>query len=260
MPSEKPSQALPSELEVSSADREDCHSQDDSKGGPLYHHHLFLAASHSSRTCPQHRATHIIGRSFDIDNQPGKISWISSGYSLTVGTFILIAGRFGDIFGHKPLFVGGYVWFAFWSCLAGVAVYSGPSFFIFCRAMQEIGPAFLLPNAIAIFSRCYDPEFRQNMIFCLFGATAPGGFSLGAVFSSLLAHRLWWPWSYWVLCFACPMLAALGFLVIPATPAPITPESESSSVWKRIDVAGSVAGVAALVLFNFALNQGPVIG
>jgi hypothetical protein len=56
------------------------------------------------------------------------------------------------------------------------------------------------------------------------------------------------------------MLAALGFLVIPATPAPITPESESSSVWKRIDVAGSVAGVAALVLFNFALNQGPVIG
>lgn len=98
------------------------------------------------------------------------------------------------------------------------------------------------------------------MIFCLFGATAPGGFSLGAVFSSLLAHRLWWPWSYWVLCFACPMLAALGFLVIPATPAPITPESESSSVWKRIDVAGSVAGVAALVLFNFALNQGPVIG
>jgi hypothetical protein len=31
MPSEKPSQALPSELEVPSADREDCHSQDDSK-------------------------------------------------------------------------------------------------------------------------------------------------------------------------------------------------------------------------------------
>lgn len=54
---------------------------------------------------------HIIGRSFDIDNQPGNLSWFSAGYSLTVGTFILIAGRLGDVFGHKFFFVGGYVWF-----------------------------------------------------------------------------------------------------------------------------------------------------
>lgn len=276
MSSEQPSQALFSELETPSEDREvyeDCqdrrYSEDEAKverPKSLASEVLFVAIICSSQLLTQAGLAlsivpqHIIGRSFDIGNQPGKMSWFSSGYSLTVGTFILIAGRFGDVFGHKPFFVGGYVWFALWSCLAGVAVYSGPSFFIVCRAMQGIGPAFLLPNAIAIVSRCYDPGLRQNMIFCLFGATAPGGFLLGAVFSSLLSQRLWWPWSYWVLCFACLLLAVLGFFAIPATKSARSLESEGSSVWKRIDVAGSVTGVAALVLFNFAWNQGPVVG
>ena len=203
---------------------------------------------------------HIIGRSFVIDDQPSQLTWFSAGYSLTVGTFILIAGRLGDIFGHKLFFVGGYAWFGLWSALAGVAVYSSPSFFIFCRAMQGIGPAFLLPNAIAILSRCYDPGLRQNMIFSLFGATAPGGFLLGGVFSRLLSQMVWWPWSYWILCFACLLLAVLAVFVIPATPVPTNSEPESPSIWQRADIFGSITGVVALVLFNFAWNQGPVVG
>ena len=42
--------------------------------------------------------------------------------------------------------------------------------------MQGICPAFLLPNAVAILSCSYDSGICQNMIFSLFGATAPGGF------------------------------------------------------------------------------------
>ncbi|KAJ5723429.1 hypothetical protein N7488_001464 [Penicillium malachiteum] len=184
---------------------------------------------------------HIIGRFYDIDNQPAKLSWFSSGYSLTVGTFILIASRLGDVFGHKP----------------SLFLYLLP-----CNAGNW--PCFATPNAIAIISRCYDPGLRQNMIFSLFGATAPGGFLLGSVFCSLLSQRLWWPWSYWVLSFTCLLLAVLGFIVIPKTPIPRNSalgatEFESSSVWKRIDVAGAVTGIAALVLFNFAWNQGPVV-
>ena len=199
----------------------------------------------------------IIAGSFEIDS-PGKLSWFSAGYSLTVGTFILIAGRLGDVFGHKRFFVGGFVWFGLWSALAGFAVYSTADFFIFCRAMQGIGPALLLPNAIAILGRCYDPGRRLNIIFSLFGATAPSGFLLGAVISSLLAEKAWWPWSFWVMCFACLLLAVLGFLIIPAAPAGNS--DANSSIWQRVDAFGSVTGVAALILFNFAWNQGPVVG
>ncbi|KAA8645100.1 uncharacterized protein ATNIH1004_009315 [Aspergillus tanneri] len=202
---------------------------------------------------------HIIGRSFGIDNQPGEMSWFSARYSLTVGTFILIAGRLGDDFGHKRFFVGGYTWYGLWSALAGVAVYSGPEFFIFCHAMQGIGPVFLLPNAIAVLGRSYDPGCPQDMILSLFGATAPGGFLLGA-FSSLISQMAWWPWLYWVLRFACLLLALLGMFIIPTTPPSSNSEHESFSVWQCVDVLGSVTGVAALVLFNSAWNQGPAVG
>ncbi|OGE49482.1 hypothetical protein PENARI_c021G05602 [Penicillium arizonense] len=53
------------------------------------------------------------------------------------------------------------------------------------------------------------------MIFSLFGATAPGGFVVGGVFSSIFAQLVWWPWAYWVMGIACAMLALIGKVVGP---------------------------------------------
>lgn len=136
----------------------------------------------------------IIGESFGALS-PGQLSWFTAAYSLTVGTFILIAGRLGDNFGHKILFITGFVWYALWSLVAGLSVYSRSYIFLdVCRALQGIGPALLLPNALAILGRTYPPGRRKNMVFSLFGATAPNGFLVGAVFSALLSQRVWWPW------------------------------------------------------------------
>jgi hypothetical protein len=67
--------------------------------------------------------SHIIGASFGTTS-PAELSWFPAAYSLTVGTFILIAGRLGDLYGHKKLFIGGFAWFALSSLLAGFSVYS----------------------------------------------------------------------------------------------------------------------------------------
>ncbi|RDW91115.1 hypothetical protein BP5796_02280 [Coleophoma crateriformis] len=200
---------------------------------------------------------HIIGQSFGTTN-PGQLSWFVAAYSLTVGTFILIAGRLGDVFGHKKFFIAGFLWYGIWSILAGLSVYSNAIFFDCCRAIQGIGPAFCLPNAIAILGRTYEPGRKQEMIFSIFGASAPSGFVFGAVFSSLFAQLAWWPWAYWVMGIFCIFLAVAGFIVIPHAPPPVF--DNSVSMWKRVDISGSVVGVAGLVLVNFAWNQGPVIG
>lgn len=55
-------------------------------------------------------------------------------------------------------------------------------------------------------------------------------------------------------------MAVLAVFAIPATPAPKGPQPGNPTVWQRADVFGSILGVAALVLFNFAWNQGPVVG
>ncbi|KAL2417975.1 Low affinity ammonium transporter [Exophiala dermatitidis] len=199
---------------------------------------------------------HIIGNTFHTTN-PGQLSWLPAAYSLTVGTFILPAGRWGDLYGHRKLFVFGYLWFAVWSAVAGFAAFSHSLvFFAFCRAMQGIGPALLLPNGIAVLSRTYPPGPRKNMVLSVFGATAPGGYLVGAVFSGIFAEHAWWPWTYWLLAIVSAIMGVLVILVVPRMPVAGPTESR----WKELDVVGTVLGVVGLILFNFAWNQGPAAG
>ena len=199
----------------------------------------------------------LIASSFAIA-APAQLSWFPAAYSLTVGTFILIAGRLGDLYGHKKLFLLGFAWFGLWSLLAGFSVYENSVFFACCRAFQGIGSAFTMPNAIAIMGCSYKPGLRKQMVFSLFGATAPSGFVIGAVFSSLLAEFAWWPWAYWITAIACVLFVAMGSLIIPYTPPPHL--DHSVSMWWRADALGSITGVSGLVLVNFAWNQAPVAG
>lgn len=121
---------------------------------------------------------HIIGKSFGTSD-PAQLSWYPAAYSLTVGTFILPAGRFGDTYGHKKLFVIGWLWYCVFSLLAGFSIYvqaaglQGAVFFCVCRAFQGIGPALMLPNGLAILGRTYEAGKKKNMAFALFGASAP---------------------------------------------------------------------------------------
>ncbi|KAJ5640716.1 Major facilitator superfamily domain general substrate transporter [Penicillium herquei] len=200
---------------------------------------------------------HIIGDSFNVTNS-GKLSWYAAAYSLTVGTFILIAGRLGDLYGHRLMFISGFAWFGLWSLLGGFSVWSNQVFFDICRAFQGIGPAFLLPNALAILGRTYPPGPRKDMVFSIFGATAPGGFAVGGVFSALLSQNVWWPWAYWIMGIVCIAFAILGVFAIPNSPSPIL--SNDIPWWIRCDLAGAMLGVTALILINFAWNQGPSVG
>ncbi|KZF21109.1 MFS general substrate transporter [Xylona heveae TC161] len=199
---------------------------------------------------------YIVGKDFGITN-PGLLSWFSASYSLTVGTFILIAGRLGDMYGHRLMFCSGFIWFALWSLIAGLSVYSGHVLFNFCRAMQGIGPAFILPNGLALLGRFYPPGPRKGMVFGMFGATAPNGFIVGAVFGSLFSQLAWWPWTYYSFAIACVGLSIGGYLIIPTMES-----SAADNVHRRagFDWAGSITGVTGLVLVNFAWNQGPAYG
>lgn len=200
---------------------------------------------------------HIIGDSFETSH-PGQLSWFSAAYSLTVGTFILVSGRLGDVYGHKLMFTIGFAWFGLWCLLGGFSVWSSVIFYDFCRAFQGIGPAILLPNALAILARAYPPGRRKDMVFSLFGATAPSGFIIGGAFCSIFAQMVWWPWGYWVMGVVCFLCAVLGVIVIPPTPRPKF--NDDLPFWVRLDVPGAVFGVSGLILINFAWNQAGLVG
>lgn len=60
--------------------------------------------------------------------------------------------------------------------------------FSICRAFQGIGPALLLPNAMAIIGRTYPIGLKRNIVFSILGACGPTGFFFGALFSALFAQ------------------------------------------------------------------------
>ncbi|RDW66493.1 hypothetical protein BP6252_10128 [Coleophoma cylindrospora] len=213
---------------------------------------------------------HIIGSSFNVSS-PSELSWYAAAYSLTVGTFILPSGRLGDVYGHKKIFIIGYFWYGLWSLIAGFSVYvksdyGGDVFFSICRGFQGMGPALLLPNALGLLGRAYPDGRRKHMVFSLFGGCAPGGFVLGAVFSSLFAQEAWWPWAYWTLSIFCMLLAVVALLAIPAVDEGEFRRTVSrggvglKARFQQLDGFGMMAGVCGLVLINFAWNQGPIVG
>ena len=197
---------------------------------------------------------HIIGPAIGI-TEDNKLPWTLAAYSLTVGVFIMTTGRFGDVFGHKLLVIIGYVIFSVFSILVGMGAYvKNDIYFDIMRACQGIGPATLLPNAVALLARAYKNGKRKSFVFAMFGATAPSGFILGALFGSIFAELVWWPWAQWVLGTFCATLAILAFFIIPAELAPAVHPTG------KTDIPGAITGITGLSLFIYCWNQGPVVG
>ncbi|KAJ4296314.1 multidrug-resistance type transporter aminotriazole resistance [Kalmusia sp. IMI 367209] len=201
---------------------------------------------------------HIIGNDFGLAD--AELPWLIAGYSLTVGTFILVFGRFGDVFGYKRMLLIGFLWMALWSVVLGCSVYSNHVLFTFARVFQGIGPAIMLPNGLAIFGATYAPGRRKAMVFAIFGACAPTGSVLGSAFAGLFTLG-WWPWTFWAFAIYLVLITAVGSVLIPDPPKKSKfasmPVSEQI---RNLDLPGAAAGVAALVLFNFAWNQAPLVG
>ena len=196
---------------------------------------------------------HVIGDHYGLSN-PGELSWLIAAYSLTVGSFILLAGRFGDVYGYKKMLIIGFSWFSLWSMVAGLAVYSHHVLFTFARVLQGAGPAICLPNALAILGATYAPGPRKAMVFALFGATAPGGAVVGSIFAGIF-NLAWWPWTFWSFAIALACIAVVGSYVIPDPPKKFVEVTTLREKIVELDILGGLTGITGLILINFAWNQ-----
>lgn len=202
-----------------------------------------------------------IGADLGVADDQGRLGWLVAGFSLTAGTFLLLSGRLGDAFGYKRMLVLGFAWFGLWSVVAGVALYSGYTLFVFARVFQGIGAAVCIPNALAALGAAYPPGNRKSMVFALFGASAPVGALTAAIVASSLS-LLWWPWAFFALALTLFILAVATCFVVPAA-APTTrkrPAGPPRNLVAELDLVGGTTGITALVLFNFAWNQAPIAG
>lgn len=197
------------------------------------------------------RSTHTIAASQKV--------WFMGSYALTLGTFILVSGRLGDLFGLRKMFLFGWIWAAAWCLITGFSYYSRSSeFFIVCRAFQGIGFAFILPCGMGIMGTMYPSGRRKNIAFSCVGAAAPVGATIGCLMAGVVGQLWWWCWCFWLLAICCVLLACLSIYAIPHS---FNHHNYTArDALGKFDFWGSIVGIAGLILFNFVWNQGPVVG
>ncbi|KAM3121962.1 hypothetical protein CJJ07_005356 [Candidozyma auris] len=185
--------------------------------------------------------------------------WFMGAFALTLGTFILISGRLGDLFGLKKIFVLGWFWATFWCLITGISYYSHSSdFFIVCRAFQGIGFALIIPCGMGILGSVYPNGKRKNLAFGCVGAAAPVGATIGCLMAGVVAQTWWWPWAFWLLSITCFILGCLALYAIPTGFE--HKQSTFKEAYDKFDLVGALLGVAGLILFSFVWNQGPLDG
>ncbi|MBV9660135.1 MAG: MFS transporter [Acidimicrobiales bacterium] len=188
-----------------------------------------------------------IGR--DLHASVDSLQWVVSGYTLTLGAFLIPSGTLADRFGRRALFNIGVVWFAGASALCAVA--PNTTVLIATRVVQGVGAALLTPASLAIIQASFDDESRGRAV----GAwSALGGVATAAgplVGGYLIAAATW----RWIFVINVPIGAAV--LLISSRHMP---ESRDATAVGRVDVSGAVFAVAALTGITYGLIEGPAIG
>src|SRR4051794_39098482 len=108
------------------------------------------------------------------------VEWVTTIYLLVVSALLLGVGRAGDLYGHKVVYLAGFVIFVTGSALCGAA--GGVEMLIVMRALQAIGAAMIFANSPAILTKSFPAEQRGRVLgaqatFTYLGLTA--GPSLG---------------------------------------------------------------------------------
>jgi EmrB/QacA subfamily drug resistance transporter len=122
-----------------------------------------------------------------IDADEATLSWIVSGYALAYGLALIPAGRIGDRFGHKWVFVVGIGLFTISSFAAGVSQSSGE--LITARVVQGLAGGIFFPAVTALIQLMFPGRVRGKA-FAIFGAVIGFSTALGPLVGGLLIQWL----------------------------------------------------------------------
>jgi MFS family permease len=180
------------------------------------------------------------------------IQWIVAGFSLAVAAGVITAGRLGDLYGRRRMYVAGLALFTLASALCGIA--PGTGALIAGRVAQGLAAALLSPQALAILGTAFAGRARARAL-SVYGLTM----GVAAVFGQLIGGALIQADLFglsWRSCFLVNV--PVGGLALALTRR-LVPESRGTGR-SRLDIVGMILVTLALVATVLPLIQGPSAG
>jgi EmrB/QacA subfamily drug resistance transporter len=181
----------------------------------------------------------------DLHASLSSLEWTVNAYTLALAVGLITAGRLGDIFGRRRLFIIGVTIFGISSLVIGLAPNVGVM--IVFRAVQGIGGACMMPASLAIVTNAFPREERGTAIGTWAGVSALA-LAIGPVVGGFLTEYVSWR----AIFFINPPIAVIA--VFGALFA--AHESRDETVDRSIDYAGVALLTTGLLTLVLALIEG----
>jgi EmrB/QacA subfamily drug resistance transporter len=179
----------------------------------------------------------------DLDFTQSGLSWVVNAYLIGFGGLLLLAGRFGDLFGRRRLFIIGLAVFTGASAVCGAS--TEPWMLVAARAVQGVGGAIMAAVAFAIVIATFTDERDRARALGIWAFVASGGGSLGVLLGGVLTASFSWHWIFLVnLPIGVAVLVLSRRLLDPDPPIHERP---------KVDVPGAVILVTGLALAVYAI-------
>jgi EmrB/QacA subfamily drug resistance transporter len=186
----------------------------------------------------------------DLGFSASSLAWVANAYLITFGGFLLLAGRFGDLFGHRRLFLIGIALFTVASLACGLA--NTQELLVGARAVQGLGGAVVSAVALSLIMTLFTEPAERAKAMGVFGFVAAGGGSIGVLLGGVLTDALDWHWIFLVNLPVGVAVLGLSLLLLPSERGP--------AATGRLDVAGAVTVTASLMLAVYAIVNGHEAG
>lgn len=182
----------------------------------------------------------------DVDATSAGLQWVMNGYLLAITAFVVTAGRLGDVFGRKRLFLIGMCVFAAGSVVSGAA--QGETMLIGGRVLQGLGAAPMLPLSLAIVCNVFPAE-KQARALGIWAGISALALGIGPLAGGALVD-IDWRLIFWI---NLP-IAVFGVAIVLFA----APESTDPGAGRHVDLPGLVTLAVGLTAIVLALVQSRV--
>lgn len=174
-----------------------------------------------------------------------SVEWVVTVYLLVSSALVLSAGRWGDLHGHKSMYLTGFAVFITGSALCGLA--QSIPILVAMRGVQALGATLLFASSPAIVTLNFPAHVRGQALGM--GATLTYlGLSAGPILGGWLTTHLSWHAVFY-------LNVPVGLLALGLSQRFIPNDLPCPSSAK-FDVLGAVLFGAGLIALLTALNQG----
>jgi EmrB/QacA subfamily drug resistance transporter len=173
-----------------------------------------------------------------------QILWILNAYILVYAVLLITAGRLGDLYGPKRLFIIGLIVFTLASAACGVA--QNPGQLIIFRVVQGIGGALLTPQTLSVLTVIFPPD-KRGAAFGIWGAVAGVATITGPTLGGWLVTNWDWRWIFYVNVPVGILALVLAIIVMPDL---------QLNRSHQLDIVGTLLATAGLFFLCYGLIEG----